>query len=533
MVSGHGCQRVVVSALGPCFHTVPSASSNKVLHGDPFIIPSPRTSVTVKSFMGVSFFWLLFFWTSVYGRIQIIGKGTVPHELPLFKLNHSEALQVSRLFRPFTPQTSPLSVKKAYLFIDELRPVWVVSDNTPHWIGKLTHYIDAETAHLLRTIPEVKHDQGYVFDGLFYKNTQPPLNQLSNVQPISSGGIVGRDFRSFQACSHYRCPNGTYCSFTETQCLDLDNQKQDFSTMEFQYVTNGRYLDLNRRWEEDGYLNGHLHFVWTKAPVFAPSLKKPTNGIWGSNLDFKSFNGLETTDAYAELQAYHYLSRHYEFMTDLMAVNGTFCLIGQGTNCSQVDPITNRKASPFTYPIPFVVNLGSPSTGSGPSIFAQIEAGKGKSFNDPIIFNETGYTMSQAFFANSKFDPDSFQCSTPEDCLSVYNAPFTFFGFGQSNEGDWALNHCIAYHELNHAFVAKFVPDLATYFWSDDYGINSDPGALNEAWADYFAAIHCGVSNFMTGTYNGRPFRNLNNEVTCADFIGQIHRGNAVNVNHD
>ncbi len=467
--------------------------------------------------MLVTFFFL---WTIVKSS-QIIGNGNIPDEFPLFKISSSDALTVSRLFRPFTSQTSSLSVKKAYLLIDELRPVYIVSDNTPqYWIGKQTHYIDAETSHILRTIPEVKHDQAYVFDGLFHKNTQPPLNQLPNIQSNSSFGIIGKDFRSFQACSHYRCPNGTSCSFSETQCLD-NLSKQDYSTMSYSFVTNGRYLDLNRRWEEDGFLNGNLHFVWTKAPVFAPSLQKPSNGIWGSNLDFKSYNGLERTNPYAELQAYHYLSQHYEFMTNLINANSTFCLIGQGINCSH----TNQRSSAYPYPLPFVVNLGTPSTGSGPSVLTQVQAGKGKTFNDPILFNDIG-PLSQAFFSNSKIDPDSFNCSTPEECLSVYNAPFTFLGFGVSDEGNWALNHCIVYHELNHAFVAKFVPDLATYFWSNDYGINSDPGALNEAWSDYFAAIHCGVSNFMTGTYNGRPFRDLNNDLTCANFIGEIHRGN-------
>ncbi len=39
------------------------------------------------------------------------------------------------------------------------------------------------------------------------------------------------------------------------------------------------------------------------------------------------------------------------------------------------------------------------------------------------------------------------------------------------------LNDCIAYHEVGHAVVAKFLPGLASFILATD-GIKSDPGAM-------------------------------------------------------
>ena len=80
----------------------------------------------------------------------------------------------------------------------------------------------------------------------------------------------------------------------------------------------------------------------------------------------------------------------------------------------------------------------------------------------------------------------------------------------------------IVYHELTHALVYQYIPLLPSHTWADT-GLRSDPGAMNEAWADYFAAIHCGISNFKDKTYNKRPGRNLNNDLTCQNSVGEVH----------
>ena len=171
-----------------------------------------------------------------------------------------------------------------------------------------------------------------------------------------------------------------------------------------------------------------------------------------------------------------------------------------------------------------------------PSPFEQLAAGLGKNKTHPIIFDEWD-DFEDAYFSASDFQPPSNgtefrNCTSfPGMCVSLYDLPFTHFGFGQNGnnhlsysrrsnylipaQSDWILNDCIVYHELTHAMVYKLVPELASYIWSNG-GIMSDPGAMNEAWADYFGAISCKINgDFSTETYNHKPMRSMLEEATC------------------
>ena len=55
--------------------------------------------------------------------------------------------------------------------------------------------------------------------------------------------------------------------------------------------------------------------------------------------------------------------------------------------------------------------------------------------------------------------------------------------------------------------------------------MSSDPGAINEALADYFAAINCGVADFGKDAYNRKPMRSIDNDRTCQTYNGEVHNG--------
>jgi hypothetical protein len=314
------------------------------------------------------------------------------------------------------------------------------------------------------------------------------------------------------------------CDLNSSVCVDdIRNlrEESDYFSLTTLFATDGRELDFDFDWQANGYVNNIVYMAWKNSPVGSTRLVKYPNQPWGSDIDFANLRGTEQIDAFAELQGYHLLSQHSRFIRDLMG-DPNFCFLVTGPNCTVLNPSSNATSLENSSPIRFFVNYqalkATPSPGSRyPDYFTQIRQGLGKNSSYPVLFYEN-QAYEDAYFARRNFFNGSCQ---DRRCLSVEYYPFTHFVFGQNTQSDWALNSCLAYHELNHALVAKFLPNLPSYVWTAE-GLRSDPGALNEGWADYFAAIHCKISDFRR-TYNGRPRRILDNTITCEDTVGQVH----------
>eukprot|EP00842_Homolaphlyctis_polyrhiza_P006923 jgi/Hompol1/81/HPOL_005215-RA len=455
-------------------------------------------------------------------------------DAPGFILSSSQAVRISRRSAAHPARGIHSDVADAVaepLFLSRkntlLTPIWRIVDNAHLSRDRFIRYIDARSGQIVATIPLVHHlgiHKGYAYGELSQPTfgQRPPLVTLLNVtspiNPVGNGNngnhsIAGRDFRSSNTCYAYKCENGAAngdCDETQSICVDP-----------------------NKAMTADGYIDGTIYMAWKNAPVFASRLNQPApdaNGdrTWGTDIDFAHLDGTETNDALAELQVYHYASTHALFMRNLLQ-DPTLCLVGTGPNCTQVDPVTNRTATRFDTPMRLLVNLQSVKTWPDPGspyldMFAQLDKGLGKNMSYPITFYEhTDY--ANAYFSGSNYQPltngtDQRNC-TLGACVSIEDSYFPYIAMGQTSTSDWALNNCIVFHELTHTFVHKFIYDLPWVVWSPD-GLMSDPGAINEAWADYFAAIHCQVSDF-TKTYNGHPIRNLDNSLTCADVVGEVH----------
>ncbi|MCS6913028.1 MAG: MYXO-CTERM sorting domain-containing protein [Myxococcales bacterium] len=100
-------------------------------------------------------------------------------------------------------------------------------------------------------------------------------------------------------------------------------------------------------------------------------------------------------------------------------------------------------------------------------------------------------------------------------------------GFGMGTRAAFALDGDVIYHEFTHAVVHSR-GRLTAQIVEDDHGLSTDPGAINEALADYFSSALAGDG--AVGEYAGRNFslagglRNLDNRDHCSDDrIGQIH----------
>jgi hypothetical protein len=276
--------------------------------------------------------------------------------------------------------------------------------------------------------------------------------------------------------------------------------------------------------------------------VIGPKITRPENEIWGSDVNFDKYSQYDTEDTFVELQVYYFLTKHHSIMSKLNAslynsmypTNGAdVCLTGD--HCPSYDPNSKKleyKDSPFR----FFVNVESrtvpgPTTDGNPTIFDQVfKYERGKTNEFPVLFNESG-GLPNAYFSSG----DSSSNKSPKDCslyrkgsaehsscISFMDISYPIIAFGQSKrEGDFALMECVAYHELTHAFVHKFQPALPKYIWKAGLGHLSDPGSLNEAWADYFAAVGCGANNLR----DKYPYRNIVNKKTCSSMVSQVHTG--------
>lgn len=446
-------------------------------------------------------------------------------------MNKIDASEIVNRFAGF-PLLHSDAVKGQIVYFSTSRSIhtcWQIFDPAIGKRDSRVWIVDAESGDILHSYPSISKDQAMVYDNVPTFGKTPPINTIDGVfndgTRISS--IHGKDFVSSNTCFAYRCANSTdgNCDSSSSICIDdTEGLKEgfDYFTSTYYFLADGREIDWNFDWQANGYKDNKVILAWKNAPVVASRLKRPSNGIWGSELSWDKYDGTEIDDANSELQAYFFLNRHAKFMRDLLQ-DQSFCFLGSGANCSVIDSSTNLTTLSNSSPIHIFVNYQKISGGGSkyPDIITQISNGLGKNVSNPAVFDQrTPY--GDAFFARMPiFSDDQRNCSDA-GCIDQSSFAYTHFAFGQSsNSKDWALNECVAYHELNHALVAQFNPLLPSYVWADT-GLRSDPGALNEAWADYFAAIHCGISDF-TKTYNGRPNRNINNNLTCSDSFGEVH----------
>lgn len=100
--------------------------------------------------------------------------------------------------------------------------------------------------------------------------------------------------------------------------------------------------------------------------------------------------------------------------------------------------------------------------------------------------------------------------------------------FGMGPKSSYAMDADVVYHEFTHAAQAS-LGHLNLSYGDDGYGRSTDPGALNEALADYFSSTLTGDPG--VGEYAGLNFgtsilgvRRLDNQDRCAEGrVGEIH----------
>ena len=98
--------------------------------------------------------------------------------------------------------------------------------------------------------------------------------------------------------------------------------------------------------------------------------------------------------------------------------------------------------------------------------------------------------------------------------------------FAQADAVDMSYDASVINHEYTHAVIGMALSGLAY----DEYGVDPSPGALNEGFADYFAASHLNVPTI--GTYalaNLGGARDLRRKLLCpGHLVGEVHHDGEV-----
>ncbi len=138
---------------------------------------------------------------------------------------------------------------------------------------------------------------------------------------------------------------------------------------------------------------------------------------------------------------------------------------------------------------------------------------------DPAIAKTHGLEGGWSGYPNAAFMPPkgfkSFQLPEREEGHII---------FGQYKDIDFAYDATVIYHEYTHAMVGT---TRLSGLFADEYGLNNQPGSMNEGFADYFAAAM--MNHAVVGTY-GLAFagahlvRDLAVKRTCPqDLTGEVH----------
>jgi len=110
----------------------------------------------------------------------------------------------------------------------------------------------------------------------------------------------------------------------------------------------------------------------------------------------------------------------------------------------------------------------------------------------------------------------------------ILGTPGDMIAFGMGAKANYSMDGDVIYHEFTHAVIST-MKRLTLSVGLDQYGINDDPGAMNEGLADYFSSALTG--NSPVGEYakvnfgvSGAGLRDLDNTLHCSnDRVGEVH----------
>lgn len=143
----------------------------------------------------------------------------------------------------------------------------------------------------------------------------------------------------------------------------------------------------------------------------------------------------------------------------------------------------------------------------------------------PGASSQTNPNVPLQPFENAFFSPGE-----PGGGFSLYFLGYKgdMIAFGMGAKANYSMDADVIYHEFTHAMVSSR-KRLVESLGNDPFGLNDDPGAMNEGLSDYFSSTLTGDS--VVGEYAKTNLdlptpgmRDLNNTLHCSnDRVGEVH----------
>lgn len=439
------------------------------------------------------------------------------------------------LIDPYVEKINGLYEKRWLLHFGELRPIYKIRLPTLSIFDLKDISVDASTGEVL-LIEDVAQFMEAPADAFVYAPSTSHLNKaelksvmLPNLIDVADNSFLTGEYMSVRTCCrYYTCPEEGPCTDDKKRCAMAShkNARQSRELLGLQSNTLG--LDAVVNLPPVVYVDT----VRCTYLPFARASKKATNsnvvGFFDKPIDEPGL--ASEMDRFSEIQAYYSMMSFFKNIRSLLE-NPAWCLRPEAMSCnSDGSPVLDENGLPQNPYRVFVnqlipdMKLNNQTFPAPDNFIAQATNGKGSREN-PVVLNDFIRFSNAAFIpAMATLKPETLRA---DEFLSDLIKPYDHNVFFQG-ERDFAYDGDVVFHEFMHAITTSLISKINS-LGLDQWGIHSEPGSLNEAWSDYFAAAFTNDSKVglyanVQGGYGEVALRNIDNNASCpADVIGEIH----------
>lgn len=441
----------------------------------------------------------------------------------------------STLTNPYVERTDGYYDQIWLLHFDEIRPVYKIRLPTLMLADLKDIYVDADTKEILR-VEDVAQFVEAPANVFVYAPASQDLAasalktvMLPNLIDVKEDGFLTGEYLSVRTCCrYYTCPSEGECTDDKKRCAlkSHANAQQTRELLSLPTDTLGldAMISLPPSISVDSVRCTYLPF----ARASHKSPQNPVVGFFDKPIDEPGI--ASEMDRFSEIQAYYSVMSFFNNVRNLLN-DKTWCLRKEAMSCNtDGSPTLNAQGIPENPYRVFVnqlipdMKLSGPQQADSDNFIAQALSGRGSREN-PIVLNDFSR------FSNAAFVPalSTLKKSPPraDEILSDLIKPYDHNVFFQGDR-DFAYDGDVVFHEFMHAVTTSLVGKLNS-LGLDKWGIHSEPGGLNEATSDYFAAAfnnnpQIGHYANVLGGYGEVALRNIDNQAKCpADVIGEIH----------
>jgi hypothetical protein len=456
------------------------------------------------------------------GVRRVVSKAAALTPLNRFRLSPAEGIARALGFAAPAALARPVWLGVA----GGIRAAYRVRTPATTLAGLYDIWVDADSGAVLKAQPVAQQDSARVFvpapdpDGIDEVDLETvDLSDLRGGQP--GDALRGWHFETFNCCKHFLCPDGgDGCALEERQCAEVG--VGHLSTVQTQIPVSALPVDLSAYGFE-----GDTVYMESVFCTEQPRLRRGEDGYLATPVDVTREVNLQSgldseVDEFSEVQAYYNTER---FFAHLRAViDPRFCLGDTSMRCDHAGDAVLDDAGNPERAFHIGTNLLVPDFDFSRLLLQMalppFGEGAGADRETPLHVDDYRRVDNAAFLPALP----TLASEVPEalrPMMGIFNRPYDSTLYTQGAR-DFAYDGDVVFHEFTHAVVWSLTENLGS-LWRDEWGAHAEPGALNEGWADFFAASFTGDS--VTGNYAmGVLARDADNSARCPDaLIGEVH----------